>query len=98
MNWFKTIEILTCGSVRKDFCQLITDLWRGKTCPSNKDKLNKIFRINQITEMNKIIKVIKLNQIIKVIKIMKIKKNNWKNQNSKDNKMIEQAGAELGQA
>ena len=36
------IELLTCGSVMKDFCQLITDLRRGKTCFSDNDKLNMI--------------------------------------------------------
>ena len=52
----------------KDFCQLITDLRRGKTCFSDKDRLNKIIRMNKIIE---IIKMIKIIEIIKVIKITK---------------------------
>ena len=36
------IELLTCVSVMNDFCQLITDLRRGKTCFSDNDKPNKI--------------------------------------------------------
>ena len=47
------IELLTCGSVMKDFCQLITDLQRGKTCFSDKDRRNKIIKINEIIKMNK---------------------------------------------
>ena len=42
------IELLTCGSVMKDFCQLITDLRRGKTCFSDNNKLNRIITINEI--------------------------------------------------
>ena len=48
MNLFQPkqeIELLTSGSVMKDFCQLITDLQRGKTCVSDKDKLNEIIMI-----------------------------------------------------
>ena len=35
------IELLTCGSAMKDFCQLITDLRRGKTFINDNDKANK---------------------------------------------------------
>ena len=58
------------GSVKRDFCQLSTDLRIGKTGFSNKDK--KIIDINQIIKMNKIIKIIKIIRIIKIIKIIRI--------------------------
>ena len=38
-------ELPTCRSVMKDFCKLITDLQRGKTCFRDNDKLNKIIRL-----------------------------------------------------
>ena len=66
------IELLTCGSVMKDFWQLNTDLRRGKTCFSDKDRLNKIIRINKIIKMIEIIKMIKMIKIIEIIKIIKI--------------------------
>ena len=49
------IELLTRGSVVKEFCQLITDLQRGKKCFIDKDRLNKIIKII------KMIKIIKNN-------------------------------------
>ena len=58
LNYFQPkqeIEVLTCGSVMKDFCQLITDLQRGKTC----------FIDNY--ELNNISKIIKIDKIIKII-------------------------------
>ena len=61
----QTIELLTCGSVRKDFCQLITELWRGKTCFSDNDRLKEINRINRI------IKIIEMVYIIEIIKVIK---------------------------
>ena len=36
----------------KDFCQLITDLQRGKTCFSDNDEPNKIIEIDKINEIN----------------------------------------------
>ena len=42
----------------KDFCQLITDLRRGKTCFREKDKLNRIIRIIKLIEIVRIIKII----------------------------------------
>ena len=54
----------------KDFCQLNTDLRRGKTCFSDKDRLSKIIIINKIIKMIEIIKMIKIIEIIKVIKII----------------------------
>ena len=77
-NYFQPaqeIELLTCGSVMKDFCQLITDLRRGKTCFSDNDKLNEIIKINKIMKrikINKTIEIIKLPKIIKIIEIIKI--------------------------
>ena len=78
MNYFlpkKEIELLTFGSVMTFFCQLITDLQRGKTCFSDNDKLNEIIEINKIIKRIKIIKtieIIKLTKIIKIIEIIKI--------------------------
>ena len=54
----------------KDFCQLITDLRRGKTCFSDNDKLNRIITIN---------KIVLRNRIIRIIEIIRI--NNQNNQN-----------------
>ena len=59
------IELLTRGSVVKEFCQLITALQRGKTCLSDKDKLNGIILIIKTIKMNKIIKIVKLIKMIK---------------------------------
>ena len=42
----------------ENFCQLITDLQRGKTCVSDKNKLNEIIKIIKIIKMNKIIKIV----------------------------------------
>ena len=58
----------------KDFCQLNTDLRRGKTCFSDKDRHNTIIKINEIIKIIKIIKMIKIIKIIKIIKLIKIKK------------------------
>ena len=55
-----------------DFCQLITDLQRGKTCVSDKDKLNKIIKMINIFRMNKIIKIVKIIEMIKITRIIKI--------------------------
>ena len=57
----------------KDFCQLNTDLQRGKTCFSDKDNLNKIIEINRIIKMNKIIKKIKMIKMIQIKIIRKVK-------------------------
>ena len=46
------IELLTCGSVLNDFCQLNTDLWRQKTCFSDNDNLNEIIEINKKDKKN----------------------------------------------
>ena len=52
------IELLTCGSVMKDFCQLITDLRRGKTY--FKDKIDKIIKISKVIKINKTIQMMKM--------------------------------------
>ena len=62
------IELLTCLSVMKDFCQLITDLQRGKTCFSDNDEPNKIIKIIIIIKINKIFEISKISKIIKMIK------------------------------
>ena len=64
------IELLTCGSVMKDFCQLITDLQRGKTCFSDKDRLNKIIKMMKIIKINKIMKIIRIIKMINIIEII----------------------------
>ena len=47
----------------KDFCQLTTDLQRGKTYFSDNDKLNKIIRIIKIIKIIEIFKTVKINKI-----------------------------------
>ena len=39
-------KLLACGSVMKYFCQLITDLQKGKICFSDNDELNKMIKVN----------------------------------------------------
>ena len=62
------IKLLTCLSVMKDFCRLITDLQRGKTCFSDNDEPNKIIKIIIIIKINKIFEISKISKIIKMIK------------------------------
>ena len=54
----------------KDFCQLITDFRKVKTCLSENDKLNKIIYIIKIIKTNRIIRIIK-NKMIKIMEIFK---------------------------
>ena len=65
----KLIPAQTGNRIIDIFCQLIiTDLRRGKTCFSDKDKLNKIIEMNKIIKMIRIIKIIKIIWIIKYSK------------------------------
>ena len=57
-------ELPTCRSVMKDFCKLITDLQRGKTCFRDNDEPNKIIKIDKIIKIIKTIKIIKIIEII----------------------------------
>ena len=54
------MELLTCGSVMKNFCQLITDLQRGKTCFIDNDELNDIIKRIETIKRIKIIKIIEM--------------------------------------
>ena len=64
----RIVDIWECS---ENFCQLITDLQRGKTYVSDKDKLNRILKMIRIIKMNKIIKKVKMIKIIRIIKTIK---------------------------
>ena len=74
-NWLQPkqeVKLLTYGSVVKDFCQLITDLQRRKTCFREKDKLNRIIRIIKIIKTIKTIKIIKIIKMFKIVKLIQM--------------------------
>ena len=60
----KTGNRNTFGSLMKDFCQLITDLSRGKTCFRDNDKLNDMIKIDRIFRIIKTITMIRMSKII----------------------------------
>ena len=56
----------------KDFCQVNTDLRRGKTCFSDNDKLNKVIEINKIRRRIKIMKIIIMISLLRTQMVQSI--------------------------